>query len=295
MYIMTSRPRTRIPSRPPLGCDNSLLLSHEDPDTRLEPRSYKESPEEKKHDDDDNHQNDDALIIRKRMGILETRKAEKQTPIPTPLDLLGLTYLRIRSHGNHPNDDALLREIDEDEVISEEASPEFLEELKSIGEKKVLTITDHHIMEATLNDTIRNQYKIATEEEDLMSLIHEKEAPIFFGPQRDPNEPPRKVEESLNIVCVARYGFKDPPLGELDKEIMELFDTKIKKVLKKVYKIICVARYGFKDPPLGELDREIMELFDTKIKKRLKHQRHMRRWENFVNERPILSHKVCLE
>ncbi|GKF43904.1 hypothetical protein Tco_0130456, partial [Tanacetum coccineum] len=81
-------------------------------------------------------------------------------------------------------------EIDEDEVISEEASPEFLEELKSIGEKKVLTITDHHIMEATLNDTIRNQYKIATEEEDLMSLIHEKEAPIFFGPQRDPNEPP---------------------------------------------------------------------------------------------------------
>ncbi|GJV15350.1 reverse transcriptase domain-containing protein [Tanacetum coccineum] len=71
-------------------------LSHEDPDTRLEPRSYKESPEEKKHDDDDNHQNDDALIIRKRMGILETRKAEKQTPIPTSLDPLGLTYLWIR-------------------------------------------------------------------------------------------------------------------------------------------------------------------------------------------------------
>ncbi|GJX35197.1 hypothetical protein Tco_0246754 [Tanacetum coccineum] len=86
------------------------------------------------------------------------------------------------------------------------------------------------------------------------------------------------LKKVYNIVCVARYGFKDPPLGELDREIMELFDTKIKKVLKKVYKIVCVARYGFKDPPLGELDREIMELFDTKIKKRLKHQRHMRRY-----------------
>ncbi|GKC88736.1 hypothetical protein Tco_1149385, partial [Tanacetum coccineum] len=62
----------------------SLLLSQEDPNTRLEPRSYMESPKEVKDDDDDDPNTDDALSRRKRMGSSETREAERQTPIHIP-------------------------------------------------------------------------------------------------------------------------------------------------------------------------------------------------------------------
>ncbi|GKF60228.1 hypothetical protein Tco_0177014 [Tanacetum coccineum] len=47
--------------------------------------SHKERPEEKNDDDDEDDNVDDALIQRKQMGSLETRKQEKQTPIATPL------------------------------------------------------------------------------------------------------------------------------------------------------------------------------------------------------------------
>ncbi|GKD86616.1 hypothetical protein Tco_1357770 [Tanacetum coccineum] len=77
---------------------DSLLLSQEDPDTRLEHGSYKKSPEEKKDVDDDHHHHiDDSLVKKKNMGSQETREAKKQTPILTPLDHLGLTYRRLRN------------------------------------------------------------------------------------------------------------------------------------------------------------------------------------------------------
>ncbi|GJZ22127.1 hypothetical protein Tco_0559166 [Tanacetum coccineum] len=43
-----------------------------------------------------------------------------------------------------------------------------------------------------------------------------------------------------------------------------------------------------KPPLLGELDRDIIRAFEREITKRLRHQEQMRRWESFVNGRPIL-------
>nr|GEZ01027.1 hypothetical protein [Tanacetum cinerariifolium] len=54
-----------------------------------------------------------------------------------------------------------IQEIDEDEEISEEASPTFLNELKSLGDKKVVTIVDHKRTEATLKDMLSTQFKNA--------------------------------------------------------------------------------------------------------------------------------------
>ncbi|GJV89069.1 hypothetical protein Tco_1533007 [Tanacetum coccineum] len=79
------------------------------------------------------------------------------------------------------------------------------------------------------------------------------------------------------------------------REIPMFRDATLEKVVKEVSTIVCVARLGFKDPPLSELDRDIMKLFDTEIKKRLKYQTQMRRWESFVNGRPVLLHKWHLK
>ncbi|GJZ72477.1 hypothetical protein Tco_0636328 [Tanacetum coccineum] len=219
----------------------SLLLSQEDPNTRLEPRSYMESPKEVKDDDDDDPNTDDALSWRKRMGSSETREAERQTLIHIPpksprIDLssdkdpsIDLTETHIHmsnvlsqsssKRAKHimviqqvaqgtrqvvkahlridvnlemkkevtsvitlqPSSSAYIPDlqqqlymkmndnlhsqanIDEDEVISEEASLEFLGELKSFSEKKVPTISNHHRMEATLKDMMRYQFKTAEE------------------------------------------------------------------------------------------------------------------------------------
>ncbi|GJZ57562.1 hypothetical protein Tco_0613056 [Tanacetum coccineum] len=63
-------------------------LFQEDPNTRLEPKSHKESLKEKNDDDDDDDDDDqhnvDALIRKKKKGSSEVREEEKQTLIPTP-------------------------------------------------------------------------------------------------------------------------------------------------------------------------------------------------------------------
>ncbi|GKF91751.1 hypothetical protein Tco_0275452, partial [Tanacetum coccineum] len=88
---------------------NTVLLSDEESGDRIEPGSHKYKPEEivddeKKDDDDkhvdayddkddhdDNDDNDDHSLIRtRRIGSLEIRTENMQTPILSPLDPLGL-------------------------------------------------------------------------------------------------------------------------------------------------------------------------------------------------------------
>ncbi|GJZ42570.1 hypothetical protein Tco_0589825 [Tanacetum coccineum] len=99
-------------------------------------------------------------------------------------------------------------EVDEDEVISKEASPALLNESRSFGDKRVPTIVDYKRMVATLEDMLNNQLRDSEEyayhveqernymenqifwerrEEDLQ--VPENDAPVFYGPQRNPNEP----------------------------------------------------------------------------------------------------------
>ncbi|GKF46232.1 hypothetical protein Tco_0136034, partial [Tanacetum coccineum] len=47
------------------------------------------------------------------------------------------------------------------------------------------------------------------------------------------------------------------------REIPKFCDLTFKIVVKQVSAIVCVARFGFKEPPLSELDRDVMELFET--------------------------------
>ncbi|GKC62045.1 hypothetical protein Tco_1089643 [Tanacetum coccineum] len=76
------------------------------------------------------------------------------------------------------------------------------------------------------------------------------------------------------------------------REISKFYDATLEKVLKEVFMIVCSACYKLKTPTLGELNKGIMELFEKEIKKRLKHQRQTRRWESFMNGRPIIQRRV---
>ncbi|GKC64357.1 hypothetical protein Tco_1096955 [Tanacetum coccineum] len=63
--------------------DDTIMLSQENPRTRLEPWSNKENPEKIVHDDE-NDNDDHALTRKKILGSSKTRNEQMQTPIPTP-------------------------------------------------------------------------------------------------------------------------------------------------------------------------------------------------------------------
>ncbi|GKE09082.1 hypothetical protein Tco_1412633, partial [Tanacetum coccineum] len=71
-------------------------------------------------------------------------------------------------------------------------------------------------------------------------------------------------------------------------EIVKFCDATLEKVLKEVKLKIFQSEPWKKSPLLGELDRDIMRAFEREITKRLNHREQMRRWESFVNGRPIL-------
>ncbi|GJW66437.1 hypothetical protein Tco_0120861 [Tanacetum coccineum] len=138
------------------GFVDSLILGQEDPRTRLEPWSYKESLNDKKDDDD-------ALIRRTHKGSSETQKAEKQH------------FFHKRDHDDRPDDGAPPEgekgakkqktsrgSNDEDEIILEEASPEFLEDLKTPFPEE--EVEEHlirwHIKERSDPKEVYSDYKI---------------------------------------------------------------------------------------------------------------------------------------
>ncbi|GJY82031.1 DNA-directed DNA polymerase [Tanacetum coccineum] len=62
-------------------------------------------------------------------------------------------------------------------------------------------------------------------------------------------------------------------------------------VLKEVKLKVFETKFKMNTPLLDDLDLKIMQAYEREIEKRLKHRRQMRRWESFVNGRPILHSK----
>ncbi|GJS77379.1 hypothetical protein Tco_0727260 [Tanacetum coccineum] len=106
---------------------------------------------------------------------------------------------RKREHDDHHDDDAPPEGekksknwdawvdspvIDEDEVIPEDETLELIEEFQNI-DKRVPTIYDHERMKATLRDMMIWESR----QEDIKRS--KPYALVFYGPQRDPNEPLR--------------------------------------------------------------------------------------------------------
>ncbi|GJY97205.1 hypothetical protein Tco_0514115 [Tanacetum coccineum] len=256
-----------------------------------------------------------------------------------PSELCRQHVFRKRDHDDYPDDDVPpkgekesrtmsyvqqqqedydvrsdIPEIDEDEDIFEDASLQFLEEIKSLGDNKVSTIADHQRMEATLKDMMKKQFRTAEEivnekefDQDFMEEILVKRADnkayIFSEADyqylnKNDIKDIYQIKINLTTPTLIIPGIKnlelhsfitDPFIGIVYenikkqrrvmglKEIPNFCDATLEKVVKEVSAIVCVARYKLKDPPLSYIDKDIMELSETKIKKRLKHQRQMKR------------------
>ncbi|GJR30047.1 hypothetical protein Tco_1106279 [Tanacetum coccineum] len=72
------------------------------------------------------------------------------------------------------------------------------------------------------------------------------------------------------------------------EEIVKFCDATLEKVLNEVKLKMFESKFLKKPPLVGELDHDIMKAHEREISKRLSHRQQMRRWESFVNGRPIL-------
>ncbi|GKC19246.1 hypothetical protein Tco_1021396 [Tanacetum coccineum] len=107
--------------------------------------------------------------------------------------------------------------IDEDEVIPEDEKPELITELQNV-DKHIPTIFDRARMEATLNNMLSNQFRNTKEyayhveqatnfmknqivwesrQEDIRRPV--PKPLVFFGPQRNPNKPPRENDKPASF------------------------------------------------------------------------------------------------
>ncbi|GKB71519.1 hypothetical protein Tco_0932931, partial [Tanacetum coccineum] len=148
-----------------------------------------------------------------------------------------------------------------DEVIPEDETPKLIAEFHNI-DKRVPTIFDHTRMEATLRDTLSNQYKNAKEyayhleqstnfmenqivwerrQQDIPHIV--PKTPIFYGSQRNPNEPPRLMY----------------------MEIVKFYAATLEKVLKGVKHRMFESKFLKKLPMLGDLDQDIMKAYEREI------------------------------
>nr|GEU81614.1 hypothetical protein [Tanacetum cinerariifolium] len=149
-------------------------------------------------------------------------------------------------------------------VIPEDETPRLITELPNV-DKYVPTIFDRARIEATLNAMLSNQFK-NTEDYyyHLEQATNFMENQIIWGSR----------QEDIRCLIPRPLIFFGP-----QRKLIEPTRSKLKIFQSEPWK---------KSPLLGELDRDIMRAFERESTKRLSHREHMRRWEYFVNGRPIL-------
>ncbi|GJQ99365.1 retrovirus-related pol polyprotein from transposon TNT 1-94 [Tanacetum coccineum] len=74
-------------------------------------------------------------------------------------------------------------------------------------------------------------------------------------------------------------------------EIHKFCDATLNRVLKGLKSYNNDVKYGYVQKDLTKDETEYLKLFEEEIEERLKHRRQMRRWEMFVNGRPLGSRR----
>ncbi|GJZ16139.1 hypothetical protein Tco_0551816 [Tanacetum coccineum] len=75
------------------------------------------------------------------------------------------------------------------------------------------------------------------------------------------------------------------------QEIHKFCDATLKRVLEGLKSYNNDVRYGYVTSSLSKEDVEYLQLFEEEIEERLKHHDQMRRWEMYVNRRPLGSRR----
>ncbi|GJW44724.1 hypothetical protein Tco_0073523 [Tanacetum coccineum] len=79
---------------------------------------------------------------------------------------------------------------------------------------------------------------------------------------------------------------KEKRIMDID-EIQKFCDVTLKRVLKEMKKINLDVKHGYVDPTFSKDDAKFKVFNEKYIEERLRHRDQMRRWESYVNGRPL--------
>ncbi|GKB36807.1 hypothetical protein Tco_0881749 [Tanacetum coccineum] len=79
------------------------------------------------------------------------------------------------------------------------------------------------------------------------------------------------------------------------QEVHKFCDATLKRVLEGLKSYNNDVKHGYVTPSLSKEDAEYLQLSEEEIKERLKHRDQMRRWEMYMNGRPLGSRRACPE
>ncbi|GKE55645.1 hypothetical protein Tco_1494830 [Tanacetum coccineum] len=100
------------------------------------------------------------------------------------------------------------------------------------------------------------------------------------------NEKPLTITYDPLVGLIYENNKKEKRVMDI-KEILKFCDATLKRVLEKVKKFNLDVKHGYADPDLSKDDAEHMMFYEEYIQERLRHRDQMRRWESYVNGRPL--------
>ncbi|GJV35565.1 hypothetical protein Tco_1408042 [Tanacetum coccineum] len=272
---------------------DSLLLSQEDPGTKIDPRSDKERPEAMNIDYvaivEEGEESFEASLIRKKWKCnLEVRDTPIATSTRSHRINLSLDKENIRKlFVQKSNVKALCMQIDKSpqtavpNLVAQATNQILKDNLPWIFQDPVQKEHALYISRCMIWERVHNYQLGIASYKIKVSLT----APTLTIPGIETLSLYSIIPDPF-VGLVYEISKKEKRVMNID-ELQKFCDATLQRVLKNVKEINVEARHGFKDPLLSEKDKELMVLFDEEIEERLNYRRQMRRWESFVNERPI--------
>ncbi|GJW57796.1 reverse transcriptase domain-containing protein [Tanacetum coccineum] len=272
-----------------------------------------DAAEEKDNDDHIDH----TFVGTHATGSMETRNEHMQTPILTTNRSPWKDLSSDKTISEELTATMVEKEIPrlvhlavtKDREITPTNVPELIsKEFATHAPKMIEELFQKHMQNTTLN--MYPTTSSSTAEISTADLQHQLYLKMKSKPQ-DQAVDPEFYQIRVNLIAPTLtfpgieahepYSIVDKPnmgliyLNNKDEkqvmylvEIVKFFDVTLEKVLKEVKLRIFQNQFWKKPPQVGELDIDIMKAFEREISKRLRHYEQMRRWESFVNGRPIL-------
>ncbi|GJX82237.1 hypothetical protein Tco_0331718 [Tanacetum coccineum] len=175
--------------------------------------------------------------------------------------------------------DSMLNDDKDDKKGEDEEKDDDVEKMDDVVEEKDNDdYTDHPLVGTHATD---EHHKDADPPEG------EKMAKRYFGNYSIEAHDPYSIVDKPDTGLIYLNSKNEKRVMYL-VEIVKFCDATLEKVLKEVKLRIFQTELWKKPPLLGELNLDIMKAYKREITKRLRHREQIRRWESFVNGRPIL-------
>nr|GEU66389.1 retrotransposon protein, putative, Ty1-copia subclass [Tanacetum cinerariifolium] len=216
--------------------------------------------------------------------ILHVHPAQLQTT-SVPEQQYQLTYAVCPKDQDDPHDDAHPEgENNDDEIPTKQVSQDIIEEVSlTIDEVETGLLWSLSVFIRSLLISKRvHDFQLGIESyQHKVNLTAPK---IYF--------PGIKKHEMFLIIYEPVYGIiyknrKKEKRVMRHSEIHKFYDATLNRVLEGLKSYNNDVKYGYIKKDLTKDEAEYLKLFEEEIKVRLKYNRQMRRWETYVNGRPL--------